>query len=180
MKQLIEFLKGKKTYYLTVVGILYIGGALLGFYDLDEKVLGLFGLGFVASFRSAFKTHFGTPTSVTVEETKESASAAGGNVTLHPIILLCLVPLFFCGCAVQRVVEFNPETKALTKYTGFALFNRSALEGLAVGKRTTKSATVFSLDKGGTETQTEAIQAMGQALGAGIAEGAKVAITGKP
>jgi hypothetical protein len=158
MNNLIEFLKGKKTYYLTLVGLLYIGGAFLGFYELDEKVLTLFGLGFVATFRSALKSHLG-PT---------------------VLLFLCLVPLLFCGCAVQRVVEFNPETKAMTKYTGFALFNKSALEGLAVGKRTTKSATVFSLDKGGTETQTDAIQAMGQALGAGIAEGAKVALTGKP
>jgi hypothetical protein len=172
MNNLIEFLKGKKTYYLTLVGLLYIGGAFLGFYELDEKVLTLFGLGFVATFRSALKSH--------LPNASGSSSAEGGNVTLHPIILLSLIPLLFCGCAVQRVVEFNPETKAMTKYTGFALFNKSALEGLAVGKRTTKSATVFSLDKGGTETQTDAIQAMGQALGAGIAEGAKVALTGKP
>jgi hypothetical protein len=48
----IEFLKGKKTYFTAAIGVLYIGGCYLGFYEFDEKVLAVLGLGAVAFLRS--------------------------------------------------------------------------------------------------------------------------------
>lgn len=92
------------------------------------------------------------------------------------LMLICCLSCLAGGCALQRVSEFNPETKLETRYTGFSMLNRSALEGLSVGKRTRTSATVFSLQKGGTETQSEAIQALGEAIGGAVAAGVKTAV----
>jgi hypothetical protein len=71
MNKAIEFLKGKKTYYCAAVGVLYIGGACLGFYDLDEKVLGIFGLGSLAFLRSAIHGH-----AKTLDELREQSHQA--------------------------------------------------------------------------------------------------------
>ena len=49
----LNFLKGKRTYYCAVLGILYVGGAVLGFYELDEKVLIALGFGGMAFLRAA-------------------------------------------------------------------------------------------------------------------------------
>jgi len=49
----IEFLRGKKTYFTVAIGVLYVGGCYLGFYEFDEKVLVVLGLGSVAFLRAA-------------------------------------------------------------------------------------------------------------------------------
>lgn len=54
------FLQGKKTYFVTLVGLLYVVGVWAGFWELDEKMLALFGLGGLAFLRSAFAAK-GTP-----------------------------------------------------------------------------------------------------------------------
>lgn len=41
---MIEFLRGKKTYLVSAIGILYIGGAFAGLYEYNEEVL--IGIGF--------------------------------------------------------------------------------------------------------------------------------------
>lgn len=77
------------------------------------------------------------------------------------------------GCAFQRAVE-TPEGK--TTYVGISWFNRTAIAGLTVGKRSGASSTTLSLENGNTETQAEAIKAAGEALGQGIAAGIKKGI----
>lgn len=89
---------------------------------------------------------------------------------LFPCVLV-----FGTGCALQRAVEINPETKALTKYTGISFLNRSALEGLSVAKKTKTSSSLLNLEKAGTETQAEALEALGKGLATGLVEGAKAA-----
>lgn len=58
MKNAIEFLKGKKTYGVALVGGLYLLGCYVGWFQFDEKVCAALGIGFVATFRSALKNIF--------------------------------------------------------------------------------------------------------------------------
>lgn len=99
--------------------------------------------------------------------------------------LLALVPLLLCGCAMHRTLDvtttIDPTTKIQTKdrtsYVGISWFNKTSVTGLEVGKRTGKETTTLSLGKANTETQTEAIKALGEALGAGLAAGVKKTAT---
>lgn len=50
---MLETLKGKKTYICAAAAVLYVLGAMLGFWAFDEKVLGCFGFAGLASFRAA-------------------------------------------------------------------------------------------------------------------------------
>jgi hypothetical protein len=50
---MLDKLKGKRTYYCAAVAIVYIVGAFLGFYELDEKVLVALGFGGLAFLRAA-------------------------------------------------------------------------------------------------------------------------------
>jgi hypothetical protein len=96
--------------------------------------------------------------------------------------LLSIAGLAFllCGCAHVTTVEetYNPDTQGYdrTRFSGTFWFNKGAVEGLQVGQRSGKESTTLKVSKGTTETQTEAIRALGEALGAGIATGAKKAI----
>lgn len=96
------------------------------------------------------------------------------------LFLLPCAALLCGGCAHVTTVEetFNPDTQGYdrTKFSGTFCFNRGAVEGLQVGQRSGKESTTLKVSKGTTETQTEAIKALGEALGAGIATGAKKAI----
>jgi hypothetical protein len=83
-------------------------------------------------------------------------------------LALALLP----GCAFQRATETTLEGDKTT-YVGISWFNKTAVAGLQVGKRTSGGSTTLALDKGATETQAEAIKAAGEALGAGIATGVK-------
>lgn len=60
-----------------------------------------------------------------------------------------------------------------TKYVGISWFNKTALEGLTVGKRNDEESATFTLEKGNTETPPETIKAVGEALGVGIAAGVR-------
>ncbi len=91
------------------------------------------------------------------------------------ILALIAIPVFLSGCAIQRVIELNPETKAITKYTGCSLLSRSALDGLAVGKKTKTGSSVFTLQKSGTESDPESIKAAAEAAGAMLGTFAKTA-----
>jgi hypothetical protein len=88
------------------------------------------------------------------------------------LLLACLCS----GCAMQRAVEIDQEAGTTTRYTGISFFNKSALEGLSVGKRSGKTSHVFSLEKGNTETQPEAIKAMAEAIGIAAGTAAKTAV----
>ena len=55
MNNLITFLQGKKTYFTVAIAILYVGGACLGFWDLSDEVLAVFGLGALAFLRAGIR-----------------------------------------------------------------------------------------------------------------------------
>jgi len=55
MSNLITFLQGKKTYFTVAIAVLYIGGAYLGFWELSDEVLAVFGLGALAFLRAGIK-----------------------------------------------------------------------------------------------------------------------------
>lgn len=87
-------------------------------------------------------------------------------------IILLLIPLLFVGCAFQRATEVSPSGERTT-YVGISWFNKTAVAGLQVGKRTASASTTLSLTEGRTESQADAIKAAGEALGQGIATGVK-------
>jgi len=55
MNKSIEFLRGKKTYFTVAIGVLYLSGCWLGFYEFDERVLAVLGLAGFAFLRSGIK-----------------------------------------------------------------------------------------------------------------------------
>lgn len=94
--------------------------------------------------------------------------------------------VFAAGCAAHRTVDVTDsithdlsnsnlvtQSKDRTTHVGISIFNKTAIEGLTIGKRTAKETTTLSLGKAQTETQAEAIKATGEALGAGLAAGIK-------
>lgn len=97
------------------------------------------------------------------------------NLTkLLPLTLLAT--LLGTGCAYHRTAEsaFNPDTKTYDKttFTGLVFFNRTAVSGLTVGKRSGTSSTTLSISKAATETQAEAIAALTEAAVKGAVKGA--------
>lgn len=80
MNDLLSNLKGKRTYYVVTLGVLYVLGALLGFYELDEKILAVFGLGGLGFLRAALgKTVDLKVGSGTQEGRKEGSPLNGGD-----------------------------------------------------------------------------------------------------
>ena len=55
MNKTLEFLQGKKTYFSVAIGILYLAGVYLKFWEFDEKVIIAVGLGSIAALRSSLK-----------------------------------------------------------------------------------------------------------------------------
>ena len=94
--------------------------------------------------------------------------------------LLTILPLcLMTGCAFHRTTETtydNGLPSDRTTFVGLSVFNRTAVKGLTVGKRTGKETSTLTLSEGSTETQVEAIKATGEALGAGLGAGLKKAI----
>jgi hypothetical protein len=92
-------------------------------------------------------------------------------------LLLAGMSFLLCGCAHVVTVEetFNPDTQGYdrTRFSGTFWLNKGAVEGLQVGHRSGKESTTLKVNKGSTETQAEAIRALGEALGAGLAAGVK-------
>lgn len=52
MRTLITLLRGKRTYFVAIIGLLYVSGYLLGFWELNDGVLAAFGLGGLAFLRA--------------------------------------------------------------------------------------------------------------------------------
>ena len=96
---------------------------------------------------------------------------------MKKLIALAAAALLLTGCAFHRTLErtFNPDTKTydLTKFTGFVWFNKTATEGLVVGKRTGTTSTTLSVTKASTETQADALRAVAEGAAAGAVKGAK-------
>lgn len=88
-----------------------------------------------------------------------------------------LVAIAAGGCAYHRTVEntYNPETKSndTTKFTGIIWFNKQAVEGLTVGKRTGAGSTTLSITKATQETQADALRAVAEGAAAGAVKGAR-------
>jgi len=78
------FLQGKKTYFTVALAILYVGGAYLGFWDMQDKVLADLGLGALAFLRAGIKK-------------AEPDSSAAKKVVLLAAILPLSLGLTGCG-----------------------------------------------------------------------------------
>lgn len=80
------------------------------------------------------------------------------------------------GCVYHHTSEsqYNPDTKGYdtTKFTGVVWFNRTAVKGLEVGKRSKAGSTTLKISEGNTETQTEAISAIAEGAVKGAIKGA--------
>jgi hypothetical protein len=57
-----EVLRGKKTYFTVAIGVLYVAGVWLGFWEWNETVLAVLGLSGIAFLRSAIKRGLPLPT----------------------------------------------------------------------------------------------------------------------
>lgn len=177
----INYLKGKRTYYCALVGILYAGGALLGFYELDEKILAVLGCGGLAFLRMAMPRTGQTSTTKNAQNAEEPKGWEAWEAKRKkglPLPLICLagMVLVFSGCALQRTYSINWETKTRESYTGVIWLNQAALKGLQAHKKTKTGSTALSIDEAAAETQTEAIKALGAAFGAAAGEAAKQAV----
>jgi hypothetical protein len=53
MNNLVEFIKGKKTYFAAAIAALYLAGVYLEFWAFDEKVLAAIGITALATLRAA-------------------------------------------------------------------------------------------------------------------------------
>jgi hypothetical protein len=51
IKVVLEWLDGRKTYLIALIGVLYVFGSTLGWWPCDERVLGLLGFGGLAALR---------------------------------------------------------------------------------------------------------------------------------
>ena len=82
MNTLITLLQGKKTYFTVAIAILYVGGAYLGFWELNDEVLAVFGLSALAFLRAGIK--------------KDATPATKNAVTLAAMLPLSLA---LVGCS---------------------------------------------------------------------------------
>ncbi len=55
MKALLQLIDGRKTYIVTGLAVAYLFGASVGWWTVDERILGILGFGGLASLRSAVK-----------------------------------------------------------------------------------------------------------------------------
>lgn len=103
---------------------------------------------------------------------------------MKQIQIVAIVVALCSGCAYHRTVEdsYNPESKTndRTSFTGISWFNKTAVSGLTVGKRTEKTSTTLSLSQGTTETQAEAIKEITAAITEGAVRGATKAVIPVP
>ena len=51
LKVLLDWLDGRKTYLIAMVGVVYVFGSTVGWWPCDERVLGLLGFGGIAALR---------------------------------------------------------------------------------------------------------------------------------
>ena len=81
------------------------------------------------------------------------------------------------GCAYHTTTEntFNPETggRDVTQFKGIVWFNKQAIKGLTVGKRTATGSTTLSVSEATTETQADVIRAATEGATAGAVRGMK-------
>lgn len=97
-----KYLQGKKTLFCCMTGGLYVLGVWLGFWEWDERVLAMFGLGGLAFLRVALVAKTNTDT--------HGQSQTGTNGTPTNIIklpLLMVLPMMLAlasGCTAPRDV----------------------------------------------------------------------------
>ncbi len=109
--------------------------------------------------------------SVFKEFKKKKAASPEVGARINSLLLFPLLALT-SGCVIQSASEYNPETRAVTRYTGVAWFNNTAVKGLNVGKKTKTTSNLFSLEEGNSEVQNEALKAMAEGMATGAVKGA--------
>lgn len=96
---------------------------------------------------------------------------------MKKIIVLAAAITLLAGCAFHSTIEdtYNPETQGrdITKFKGIVWFNKTATEGLIVGRRTSTGSTTLQVAKATTETQADALRAVAEGAAAGAVKGAK-------
>lgn len=55
MKEVLEFLDGRKTYIVAALGIIYIFGGDQGWWRLNEAIAGMLGFGGIVTLRAGMK-----------------------------------------------------------------------------------------------------------------------------
>jgi len=95
---------------------------------------------------------------------------------MKKLVTLCSLAALAGGCAFHQTTEntYNEATKGydVTKFTGIIWFNKQAVEGLTVGKRTATGSTTLSITKASQETQADALRAVAEGAAAGAVKGA--------
>jgi hypothetical protein len=100
MNQLLESLRGRKTYIAAGMGLLYIVGCAIGLWQWDEKVIAALGLSGLAFLR------------------------AGVNNTLAPVLAISLILATATGCRTappQQATQRMAAIAELAAYTGAGL-----------------------------------------------------------
>lgn len=96
---------------------------------------------------------------------------------MKKLFTLAAVSSLLLGCAYHQTLEntHNPQTGTIdtTRFTGIVWFNKTATEGLVVGKRTATGSTTLSVTKASTETQADALRAVAEGAAAGAVKGAR-------
>lgn len=126
--ELISKLKGKRTYFVVAIGVLYVGGAWLGFWEINDKVLDALGLGAIAFLRAALPKQMAVGT---LTEGGGDAAAGDGrapisNQTLKETVRIpkgSLVPLLFAVLPFLSV-----SLGAVFVLSGCASMDRALLE----------------------------------------------------
>jgi hypothetical protein len=104
-----QALKGKKTYFCAVLGLIYIGGSMLGFYEFDEKVLAGIGAGALMSLRAAIgnatklKKDFGEALASESPTSQGGSPLSGGGGALRDVQRGSVLRLLLCAAVVGLV-----------------------------------------------------------------------------
>lgn len=96
-----KFLQGKKTLFCCVIGGLYVLGVWLGFWEWDERVLAMFGLGGLAFLRVALVAKTNTDQHGQ-SQTGTDAPASGPRTNL--LLMLPMMLALASGCTAPRDV----------------------------------------------------------------------------
>lgn len=88
--------------------------------------------------------------------------------------LMLAAMMLASGCAYQHTASVNPATRQVETFTQVVWFQKANVEGLKAHSKTKAgTSTAFSVSKEQTETQTEALAVIAEAVAKGVVEGAK-------
>jgi hypothetical protein len=178
-----EFLKGKKTYGVALVGALYLLGCWVGWFEMDEKVLAGLGLGFMATFRSALKGIFPAtdtlPKVSSAEDTNRSGNGGGNQsgaalgIFLMGLVGTLALPLVGCSTLADKFT--TPVVAARTNVVTVVVTNFVPIAVRVPGETVTVTNIVEKLFTNTVERVTTVTNYVAKES---IAEGLQVAKTG--